>query len=92
MTLVTQRYVRKPLYVDAVQVTEENMEEIARWSQGDVRLEVDGRKYVHVLVNAPRSLRQTKAFAGDWLLHTERGYKIYTSLSFEASFEADSGT
>jgi hypothetical protein len=98
MTIVTERYIRKPLYVDAVQVTEENMEEIAAWCQGDMRVlgaedwtmgdeAMVGSKYVHVRVHSPRSPRQTKAFAGDWILYTERGYKVYTTRAFEASFD-----
>src|SRR3954469_10262195 len=94
MTIVTQKYLRKPLYVDAVQVTEENMEEIAAWCQGDVRSN-DGSdpevssygKYVHVRVHNPRSVRQTRAFASDWILYTDRGYKVYSSVAFHASFD-----
>lgn len=94
MTIVTQRYIRKPLYVDAVQVTAENMEEMAAWCQGDVRKTDENDhefgpevKYVHVRVHNPRSIRQTRAFPGDWLLYTEKGYKIYTTRAFEASFD-----
>ncbi len=35
--LETQRFVRKPFYVDAVQVTSENIERVAAWCKGDVR-------------------------------------------------------
>jgi hypothetical protein len=97
MAIVTERYIRKPLYVDAVQVTAENMEEIAAWCQGPVRTVgsedwglgeyAEGTKYVHVRVHNPRSPRQTKAFVGDWLLYTERGYKVYKTEAFRASFD-----
>jgi len=97
MAIATERYIRKPLYVDAVQVTVANMEEIANWCQGEVRTVgaddwvvgeySEGAKYVHVRVHNPRSPRQTKAFLGDWLLYTERGYKVYTTKAFEASFD-----
>ena len=95
---VTKKYVRKPLYVDAVQVTEENFEEIARWCFGEIgnidespvdrSLDVvPTKQYIHVKVHHPRTPRQTKAFVGDWILYTERGYKVYTTMAFEANFD-----
>lgn len=37
MSIATVRYVRKPLYVEAVQITEENFCEVALWCQGEIR-------------------------------------------------------
>jgi hypothetical protein len=37
----TQKYVRKPLYVDVVRVTEENFEEVAQWCQGNIETETE---------------------------------------------------
>jgi hypothetical protein len=96
-TSITQKYVRKPLYVDAVQVTEENFGDIARWCFGEVgnidESPVDRSKdyeptkqYIHVRVHNPKNPRQTKAFVGDWILYTERGYKVYTTKAFQANF------
>jgi hypothetical protein len=93
----TKRYVRKPLYVDAVRVTQDNFDEIANWCQGDVRTngsepeegDFPGARYIHVRVHNPRSPRQTKAFVGDWILYTNRGYKVYTQKAFQGSFEPD---
>lgn len=101
MTIVTERYVKKPLYVDAVQVTEDNFVEIAQWCQGDIRTiaedlvveqDLDDTRipsscYVRVRVHNPKNPRQTKAFVGDWLLYTNRGYKVYTDKAFIGSFE-----
>jgi len=94
MTIVTERFIRKPLYVDAVQVTEDNFEEIASWCQGEIRNndgsddpDSPGGSYIHVRVHNPRSPRQTKGFIGDWLLYTERGYKVYTDKAFHGSFD-----
>jgi hypothetical protein len=88
----TQQYVRKPLYVDAVRVTNANFEEIATWCQGEVLQDEVARghsakKYIKVRVHNPKNPRQTKAFVGDWLLYTERGYKVYTNKAFHASFD-----
>jgi hypothetical protein len=104
MTIQTTKYVRKALYVDAVQITAENFAELARWCQGEIRTS-DGDElvnsdngvnpnghYIRVRVHNPKNIRQTKGFVGDWILYTERGYKIYTQKAFKASFEkAESG-
>lgn len=96
-TSLTRRYVRKPLFVEAVQVTEENFTEIARWCFGTIGnidespvtdADVDPTKqYIHVRVHNPKNPRQTRAYLGDWLLYTERGYKVYTSKAFQANFD-----
>lgn len=95
MTIVTTKYVRKPLIVDAVQVTADNFEELANWCQGsivnnDKSEPVDvvdpSSQHIHVRVHNPRSERQTKAFVGDWILYTERGYKIYNTKAFTMTF------
>ena len=101
MAVRTTKYVRKPLYVDAVQVTSENFAEVLHWCQGDLGA-VDGteftrideskidpeKQYIRIRVHNPLSPRQTKAFVGDWILYTDRGYKIYTQRAFEENFDA----
>jgi len=97
-TSITEKYVRKPLFVDAVQVTEENFETIARWCFGEVGNIDDSpvdmsadvkpkEQYIHVRVHNPKNPRQTKAFVGDWILYTDRGYKVYTTKAFQANFD-----
>lgn len=88
----TQRYIRKPLYVDAIRVTAANFEEIATWCQGDIQTEeIPGKgttkKFIRVRVQNPKNPRQTKAFVGDWILYTETGYKVYTVKAFHAAFD-----
>jgi hypothetical protein len=92
MAITTQRYIRKPLYVDAVRITAANFEEIAAWCQGDIQQEdVPGKgtskKFIRVRVQNPKNPRQTKAFVGDWILYTETGYKVYTVKAFHAAFD-----
>lgn len=101
-TQITEKYVRKPLYVDAVQVTEENFGDIARWCFGEVG-NIDGspvdptadlnpsEQYIHVRVHNPKNAKQTQAHVGDWILYTERGYKVYTTKAFLANFRKVDG-
>lgn len=92
MGVETQKYIRKPLYVDAVRVNPQNFDEIVAWCQGEVQTEeVEGtgttKKFIKVRVHNPKNPRQTKAFIGDWILYTERGYKVYTNKAFRAAFD-----
>lgn len=97
MGIETQTFIRKPLYVEAVRVTPQNFDDMVVWCQGEVMQDdVPGRgrskKYIKVDVHNPKNPRQTKAKIGDWILKTEKGYKIYTDKAFHESFhlpEAD---
>jgi hypothetical protein len=101
--VVTEKYVRKPLYVDVVRITMENMHEVADWCQGEIKnyanesLSLEDatnqtvERYIHVRVHNPKNVRQTKAFINDYLLYTERGYKVYTEKAFKNSFELVEG-
>lgn len=85
--LETSRYARKPFYIDAVQVTAENINDVGKWCQGEVRTDAEKAQYVKVRVHRPLNERQTKAYAGDWILFAGTGYKVYTAKAFSASFE-----
>lgn len=92
MAIETQKYIRKPLYVDAVRVTAANFEEIAAWCNGEImQEEVPGKgtskRFIKVEVQHPKNPRQTKAMVGDWLLATEKGFKVYTNKAFEFAFD-----
>lgn len=77
---------RKPFEVDAVQVTAENMEEVAVWCEGFVA-ENHLDHYIQVKVHKPQSPRQTTAFVGDWVLKTKTGNRVYTEKAYKESFE-----
>ena len=92
MSVTTVKYIRKPLFVAAVRITGANFDEVADWCQGEVQQEEvsgkgSGKKFIRVRVHNPKNPRQTKGFVGDWLLYTERGYKVYTNKAFRASFD-----
>lgn len=99
MAIVTQKYVRKPIYVDAVEVTADNFMELAFWTTGkiesndpDVPLApgtpIDPEtQHIKVPVTNARNARQAQAHLGDWVLKTEHGLKVYTPESFEGAFD-----
>lgn len=88
--LETMKYFRKPFYIDAVQVTADNLAAVASWVNGEVRIDKDKARYVKVRVHRPLDDRQTKAFLGDWVLYAGTGFKVYTPKAFANSFEQHS--
>lgn len=104
MTLKIEKYTRKPFPVDAVQVTEDNLSEVALWCGGDIHTSTKTLRddqgvetgkiklpYIKVDVHRPLNDRQTKAFVGDWVLKSESGFKVYTLKAFDGSFEKKVG-
>lgn len=102
MSIKTEGYSRKPFHVEAVQVTAENIEEVAAWCSGEIRTgkkvvrdednKIIERKevtFVKVSVHRPLNERQTKGYLGDWVLLSSSGFKVYTERAFEKAFEVD---
>lgn len=96
MSIETKKFVRKPFSVEAVEVTEENMEEVAQWCKGQRRTsagedEVGRQRYIKVAVKRPLDEKQTKAYVGDWVVaaigQNIRGFKVYTPRAFTKSFD-----
>lgn len=83
----TTMYTRKPLLVEAIQVTEENIYDVAAWCGGDVYTAQNKKKTIQVKVLHPLHSKQTKAQAGDWVLKSAQGYKIYADTAFQKGFE-----
>lgn len=80
-------YLRKPFEVQAVQVTEDNIYDIAKWCSGEIMSE-DGKRFIKVRVERVLNERQTRAFAGDWVLFAGKSFKVYTDKAFKTSFDA----
>ena len=87
--MIVNKYARKPFYVEAVQVTAENIEDVAKWCGGQLikGTEANPHAYIKVKVKRPLSARQTKAFHNDWVLKAGTGYKVYTADAFDKSFD-----
>lgn len=84
----TTTYNRKPLTVEAVQVTEDNLYDVAKWSGGDVHSALgSAKKYIEIAVLHPLHKKQTRASEGDWVLKSDQGFKIYADTAFQKGFE-----
>lgn len=85
-----KQYGRKDFTVDGVQVTADNMQDVADWCGGSVEEQASKgstEKFVKVPVHRPLNEKQTKGFIGDWVLQSPTGFKVYTDRAFENSFE-----
>lgn len=84
------RYVRKSFEVEGVQVTADNMEEVAAWCGGAVEAESeDGTgRFIRVKVARVLNDRQTQAYEGYWvLLYGGNSFKVYNPKAFAKTFE-----
>jgi hypothetical protein len=89
------RYVRKPFYVEAIEVTTENLDEVAEWCSGtvvrslkDAAVKGSGvTPYIQVQVLRPMNERQTKAYPGDMVLQAGASFKVYSGKAFQQSFD-----
>jgi hypothetical protein len=90
----TKKYIYKPVFVEGVPVTDENMDEVAVWCGGHVMMAPDRFKpgedarYVKVDALRPLTPRQTQAFAGDIIVKLDKGagFKVYTKKAFLGTF------
>lgn len=90
MTIQTKKFVRHPLFVDAVRIEEDKqLDELAKWCggrirQGDPRGQLE--RYIFLNVHTPLNERQKMAFVGDWILKTEKGFKFFQDEAFNKQF------
>lgn len=92
MSVAVEVWQRKPFFVEAVQVTEENIEAIAEWCNGrltPIKNEGAGNTVCFIKVNVknPMTARQTKAFVNDWVLRSGDSFKVYKHESFLKVFD-----
>lgn len=94
MALDIKTFRRKPLFVEAVTVTAENMHEVATWCGGRVKTDeseetTQGQKFIKVKVKRPLNDRQTRAYIDDKVLKAGSSFKVYSPKAFEVSFEEE---
>jgi hypothetical protein len=92
------KYVKNPFYVEAVQVTADNLDEVARWCSGEIIKsllpkvdrapdDTEAVECVKVPVLRPANDRWTKAFVGDWVVKAGAGFKVYAAKAFKRDFK-----
>lgn len=99
MTIDIQTYTRKPFEVRGVRVTEENLEEVVAFCNGELLHDSKASSgprvpLIKVQVKNVSSPRFTYAHVGDWVLEAKGGasYRVYTDRAFRENFQAPSST
>lgn len=87
--LKATRFMRQPFFIMGFEVTEDNMDEIAKWCEGHVIRETD-RPFVRVPVNRPLTEKQTRAYVGTFVTVSkqrgEKSFKVYQRESLDRDF------
>ena len=81
----TEFYVRKPLVVEAAQVLDDNVYDLAKWCGGEVKI-IDGRRCIEVNILHHINQSMTIAKPGMWILRSTRGFKVYGDKPFQHGF------
>jgi hypothetical protein len=84
--LQTVKLVRKPFYADAVQVTENNMIQVAEWCGGKVE-KFSNVWCVEVPVRNAQQKSQTRAFVGSHVLKVGDSFKVFSQKALDSTFE-----
>lgn len=92
--IVTTTFQRKTFCVKAIRVTVTNMEELAEWCGGVVKIEPSGsgefKAFVEIASNrVPRRRGEIRAYMGDWITCLSEGnnFKVYKNKTFLEAFE-----
>lgn len=84
-------FIRRPFMVRAVKVTAENIDEVAEWCDGAIVDDAEEeRLFIRVPVEGARSVMQTEAHLGYWVVRSKnRGkytFKVYRQVSLNREF------
>lgn len=81
-----EEFWRIPFPVKGVQVTEENMQEVANWCRGKLSAADETPRFIKVKVEKAITDKQTRARVGDYVLRSPSGFKVYTEQAFNKCF------
>lgn len=89
--VITQTWVRNSFEIEAVKITRQNIDAVAKWCGGSVLARrVQGepsRLYVHFGETKYTRVTMTKAFIGDWILMVDDEFKHYRDRSFHMVYQ-----
>lgn len=96
--IVTTVFQRKTFVVQATQVTEDNVEELAEMCGGEAKIYVPDVHHasgnyrtgqICIEMSIGRNGRKARAFLGDWIthIHGSTNFKIYRDKTFHEAFE-----
>jgi hypothetical protein len=86
--IIFEKFTRKPFDVEAVQLTEDNIDELAR-SLGEVKTK-DGKTYI--VLDRRVVPNSTRAYLGWWVTKLNDNLRCYSDKVFSAQFELSKKT
>lgn len=88
MIVEFETYDRRTFEIQAIRITNENMQDIAEMCMGGIGRPTseDVRPYVNVPVMIDKRVVRQKAHVGDYLTYNGKEFKVYTKKSFAAAF------
>ncbi|QEQ94685.1 hypothetical protein SEA_SOSHI_72 [Streptomyces phage Soshi] len=82
----TSQFMQDP--VDAVQITPENINQLALWVHGEVKVDrTTGRRYIEMEVSHPTGRRMAKAYPKDWIVTVRTVRRVYGNRAFTSTFK-----
>lgn len=78
------KYARRPFFVKAVQITPDNIHELAKMV-GAVQHKADGTPYI--LVDSTKVPNMERVWCGSWLTELDGNIRCYTDRVFKFQFE-----
>ena len=86
--MIVKRYKKRPVVIEAVQLSEDNMEYVARWCGGREAFSYEGRRVVNIPTLEGTMIGQI----GDWIIKGISGefYPCKNDI-FEKTYEIESG-
>jgi len=81
----TVKFIAIPREVEAVQVTADNMIEVAQWCGGTTGM-ADSVPFVRIRAQRHTPVQFTRALEGYWVVKLNKNYRVYSDDSFNRSF------
>lgn len=82
-----EKYLTKQRKVEAVQVTKENMAEVAEWCGGTIYR--GESTWIAANWHRPQNQRQKEGHVGDWIVKQGGNFKVFLDAPFKFGFEPD---
>ena len=82
-------FIRKPLRVQAVEITKSNIEEIAKYI-GEIQDAIDGSKYI--IVNRQVIPGVSRVYPGYWMTKTGQNIRVFSRTKFFDQFLEEDDT
>lgn len=88
MSDLTATWTRNSFEVEAVQITEENIIDVAVWCGGKLyqSLEHFPKRYIAMRITSAARAHNVKAWAGDWITFAKGEFKHHKDKTFRQTF------